>query len=255
MFDLADGATMSAKKDGLVNIGGFVATRDRALYERLREKLILFEGFTTYGGLARRDLSAMAVGLEEATDLRYLEHRIGQVERLAYALKAGGVPIVEPPGGHGVYLDARRFLDHLSADDLPGQALAVELYREGGVRTVEVGSIMFSDGAATPQDRSGLELVRLAIPRRVYSTSQLEYVAHVVQGVYRRRHGVQGLRMVEKPPRLPHFTARFAPVPTAPRSSPTPANTRPRPVSKGPATPRRGARPPAARAASEPTTK
>ena len=215
-FDLADGATMSAKKDGLVNIGGFVATRDPSVAERLNEAQILFEGFTTYGGLARRDLEAMSVGLVEATDLEYLEHRIAQIRYLADQLAARGVPLLRPIGGHAVYLDVRRFLPHLSKEDLPGQALVVEIYREGAIRTVEVGSLMFGES-----DRGGksLELVRLAVPRRVYSASHLSYVAEAVGRVYARRREIRGIRYVHRPERLPHFTARFAPALTlAPRT-------------------------------------
>ncbi len=208
-FDLCDGATMSAKKDGLVNIGGFVATRDRSLAARMKELLILYEGFPTYGGLARRDLEAMSVGLEEAMDLDYLTHRVEQVRYVAGLLDARAVPYLHPVGGHGIYLDVRRFLPHLSDEDLPGQALAVELYREGGLRTVEVGSIMF--GPDRGSKRPPLELVRLAIPRRVYSASHLAFVADVVARVYERRADVRGLTMVYRPERLPHFTARFAP--------------------------------------------
>ncbi len=208
-FDLADGATMSAKKDGLVNMGGFVATRDPALATRLKEDLILYEGFPTYGGLARRDLEAMAIGLLEATDERYLAHRTGQVRFLAELLGASGVPIMEPPGGHGVYLDVRRFLPHLGKEQHPGQSLVVEIYREGAVRTVEVGSVMFGDGA--PSDHAPLELVRLALPRRVYTESHLRYVAETVRRVWDRRRSVRGVKMVEAPERLRHFTARFAP--------------------------------------------
>jgi tyrosine phenol-lyase len=208
---------MSAKKDGLVNIGGFVATRDSQLAERLNEAQILFEGFTSYGGLARRDLEAMAVGLLEATDLEYLEHRIGQVRYLADRLTAHGVPILRPVGGHGVYLDVRRFLPHLSEEDLPGQALVVELYREGGIRTVEVGSLMFGPAE---DGKASLELVRLAIPRRVYSAAQLAYVADVAGHVYARRRAIGGLRYTYRPERLPHFTAKFAPKATPmPRAS------------------------------------
>jgi len=207
-FDLADGATMSAKKDGLVNIGGFVATRDPDVATRLNEAQILFEGFTTYGGLARRDLEAMAVGLQEATELDYLEHRIAQVRYLAARLAAHGVPLLRPIGGHAVYLDVRRFLPHLSLDDLPGQALVVEIYREGAIRSVEVGSLMF--GTSEGEQRS-LELVRLAVPRRVYSAAQLAYVADAVGRVYARRRAVGGMRYIHRPERLPHFTARFAP--------------------------------------------
>ena len=207
-FDLADGATMSAKKDGLVNIGGFVAVRDAALAEQLRAAVILFEGFPTYGGLARRDLEAMTVGLEEAMDLDYLEHRIGQVRYLGALLDQRGVPFLHPVGGHAVYLDVDRFLPHLTEDDLPGQALAVEIYREGGVRSVEVGSIMFPAGT---QQQRPLELVRLAIPRRVYSASHLAYVADVVARVHDRHASVRGLTMTYRPERLPHFTARYSP--------------------------------------------
>ncbi|HEY6238361.1 MAG TPA: tryptophanase [Thermoplasmata archaeon] len=209
IFDLADGATMSAKKDGLVNIGGFVATRDENLAGRFKDQLIVFEGFPTYGGLARRDLEAMSIGLEEATELDYLAHRVGQVRYLADRLDAAGVPFLKPPGGHGVYLDVRRFFPHLVKDDLPGQALAVEIYREGGVRTVEIGSIMFGDGETPPEP--GLELVRLAIPRRVYSASHLGYVADTVIAVWERRASVRGLTMTYVPEHLRHFTARFAP--------------------------------------------
>ncbi|MCI4342414.1 MAG: tryptophanase [Thermoplasmata archaeon] len=218
MFGLAEGATMSAKKDGLVNTGGFVATRDPKVAERLKEALILYEGFPTYGGLARRDLEAIAIGLEEATELAYLEHRIGQVRYLAELLSRPGVPILLPPGGHGVYLDARRFLPHLQPSELPGQALVVELYREGGIRTVEVGEIMFAGTVGTPKGVEPLELVRLAIPRRVYTSRQLEFVADTVIQVFHRAASVRGVRMVARPERLPHFTARFAPLPpvTAP---------------------------------------
>jgi tyrosine phenol-lyase len=208
-FELAAGATMSAKKDGLVNIGGFVATRDERLAEKLKEALILYEGFPTYGGLARRDLEAISVGLTEATQLDYLAHRVAQVRFLAGLLEQAGVPFFHPVGGHGVYLDVRRFLPHLGDADLPGQALVVELYREGGVRAVEVGALMF--GTAPAHDSRSLELVRLAIPRRVYSASHLAYVADVVGRVYARRTEIRGLRITYRPERLPHFTSRFAP--------------------------------------------
>jgi len=215
-FSLADGATMSAKKDGLVNIGGFVATRDPSVAERLNEAQILFEGFTTYGGLARRDLEAMAVGLQEATDLEYLQHRIAQVRYLAKLLTKRGVPLFKPIGGHAVYLDVRRFLSHLSLEELPGQALVVEIYREGAIRSVEVGSLMFGNQEGTGRS---LELVRLAIPRRVYSAAQLAYVADCVGRVYARRREIQGMQYTHRPERLPHFTARFAPA-MAPATAP-----------------------------------
>jgi tyrosine phenol-lyase len=213
-FDLADGVNMSAKKDGLVNMGGFLATRDPALAARLRERLILYEGFPTYGGLARRDLEAMAVGLREATDLEYLRHRVGQVRYLAGLLEPMGVPFVRPVGGHGVYLDAKGFLPHLEDADLPGQALCVELYREGGVRSVEIGPVMFGEEDAPGAPRLP-PLVRLAIPRRVYTASHLAYVAETVRRVWSRRDEVAGLRMVDAPAHLRHFLARFAPAPPA----------------------------------------
>jgi tyrosine phenol-lyase len=210
IFALADGATMSAKKDGLVNIGGFVATRDAALSDRLKEELIAFEGFPTYGGLARRDLEAMSVGLQEATELPYLEHRIGQVRYLGALLERAGVPVFRPIGGHGIYLDALRFLPHLAAEDLPGQALVVEIYREGAVRTVEIGSVMFGDGPDAAE-HPPLELVRLAIPRRVYTDAHLRHVAETVIRVWNRRAAVPGMTMTYAPERLRHFTARFGP--------------------------------------------
>ena len=220
MFELAEGATMSAKKDGLVNIGGFVATRDGALAARLKEQLIVFEGFPTYGGLARRDLEAASIGLREACELDYLEHRIGQVRYLAALLDAAGVPFVRPPGGHGIYLDVGRFLPDIPAAEFPGQALVVELYREGAVRTVEVGAVMFGDQVV--DGHPPLELVRLAIPRRVYSSAHLAYVADVVIRVWARRASVRGVRMVEAPERLRHFLARFEPIAAAPRAAVTP---------------------------------
>jgi tryptophanase len=209
IFALADGATMSAKKDGLVNIGGFVATRDEKLFERMRELLIVYEGFPTYGGLARRDLEAMAVGLEEAMDLDYLDHRVGQVRYLGDLLDAEGIPFVHPPGGHGIYLDAGAFLPHVPRENLPGQTLSIEIYREGGVRTVEIGGVMFGEG----KDMSTrLELVRLAIPRRVYTASHLAYVAETVKRVWERRNSLRGTRMSSASESLRHFTAHFEPL-------------------------------------------
>jgi tryptophanase len=220
-FALVDGCTMSAKKDGLVNMGGFLATRDAALFERIKQRLIRTEGFPTYGGLSGRDLEAMAVGLREAVEGRYLEYRVGQVRYLAGRLVDAGVPIVEPPGGHAVYLDAARFLPHLPRRQFPGQALAVALYVEGGIRCVELGGVAFGkaveqlDGQ-TARDPAGevwprLELVRLAIPRRVYTRAHLDHVADTVIDVYRHRDDVQGLRMTYAPAVLRHFTARFEP--------------------------------------------
>jgi len=213
-FDLADGCTMSGKKDALVNIGGFLATNDEALAGRLKGALILMEGFVTYGGLAGRDLEAMARGLEEVLDERYLAHRVGQVGRLGERLLAAGVPILEPVGGHAVYLDARRFLPHIPQPCYPAQALTCALYLEGGIRAVEIGGLMFgtvdeATGAATWPE---LELVRLAIPRRVYTDAHLDYVADVCATLHRGREALRGLRVVRRSPVLPHFTARLEPL-------------------------------------------
>ena len=209
MFDLSNGATMSAKKDGLVNIGGFVATRDPELADRLKERLVVFEGFPTYGGLARRDLEAMAIGLSEATELDYLAHRVGQVRYLARLLRKSSVPIIEPPGGHGIYLDVRRFLPHLTPETCRGRPSRSRLPGRG-VRTVEIGGVMF-EGTPVPEGASALDSVRLALPRRVYTAGHLEHVAETVAAVHGRRDQIEGLRLVHRPKYLPHFTARFAP--------------------------------------------
>ncbi len=211
MFSCADGCTMSGKKDGLVNMGGFLAMNDERLYQQASQLLILWEGFITYGGLAGRDLEAMARGLREALDESYLEHRIGQVRYLAERLLERGIPIVEPPGGHAVYLDARRFLQHIPQAQFPGQALVAHLYLEGGIRAVEIGSVMF----ALKDERTGewkypeMELVRLAIPRRVYTQTHLDYVADVIIELHDKREQVRGMRYTYEPPFLRHFTARF----------------------------------------------
>ena len=214
MFSLADGCTFSAKKDALANIGGFLAMRDAELANRCRNLLILTEGFPTYGGLAGRDLEAVATGLEEVLDEDYLRYRIRSTAYLADKVDAGGVPIVKPPGGHAVYLDARALLPHLPPSEYPAQALAVELYRDGGVRGVEIGSVMFGrprpDGA---EDPAAMELVRLAVPRRTYTQSHIDYVAEVILSVASRASEIKGYRIVESAPWLRHFTARFEPMP------------------------------------------
>ncbi len=205
MFDLCDGATISAKKDGLVNIGGVLLLRDDALCRRADELLILTEGFVTYGGLAGRDLEAMAQGFEEVLEEDYLHYRIRSIEYLGEKLLAAGIGIVEPPGGHAVYIDAARFCPHIPPERFPGQALACALYREAGIRSVEIGSVMFGGGGKRPP----MELVRLAIPRRVYTQSHIDYVIEAAIEVHRKRETLRGLEIVSAPSTLRHFTARF----------------------------------------------
>jgi len=205
MFSYADGCTMSAKKDGLANIGGFLCTNDDILAQQEKDLLILTEGFPTYGGLAGRDLEAIAVGLNEALDEVYLRYRIASTAFLGNHISKEGVPIVEPPGGHAIYLDARAFLPHIPVSQFPGVALAVELYLEGGIRSVEIGSLMFGEHAT-------MDLVRLAIPRRVYTQSHIEYVVEVILEVWRRRAEIRGYEVVQQAPFLRHFTARMRPM-------------------------------------------
>ncbi len=206
MFDLADGATISAKKDGLVNIGGVLLLRDESLFRRASDLLILTEGYVTYGGLAGRDLEAMAQGFEEVLDEDYLAYRIRSIEYLGERLVKSGVPIVEPPGGHAIYLDARAFCPHIPQERFPGQAVLCGLYRQAGIRSVEIGSVMFGGPNRPPPP---MELVRLAIPRRVYTQSHIDYVAEAVEELHARRDSLRGLRIVEAPTALRHFTARF----------------------------------------------
>jgi len=210
---LADGMTMSAKKDGMANIGGWLAMNDDRLAEQCRNLLILTEGFPTYGGLAGRDLEAIAQGLREVVDEDYLRYRITSTAYLGDALAEAGVPTVRPIGGHAVYLDARALLPHVQPLHYPGQALAVALYLEGGIRGCEIGTVMFGrhpDGTETP---AAMDLVRLAIPRRTYTQSHVDYVIEVVRWVAERARDLPGYRIVDEPPVLRHFTARFAPLP------------------------------------------
>ncbi len=214
MFALGDGCTMSAKKDGLVNIGGFLALNDTDWSDRVKHRLILVEGFPTYGGLAGRDLEAMAQGLVEVLDENYLAFRIGQVRELAEAVSDAGVPIIQPPGGHAVYLDARAIAPHIAPHEFPGQAIVVALYRDFGIRGVEIGSFMFGgEGPDGKPVAPPLELVRLAIPRRVYTKAQLAYVARSVIEVHRNRDALRGLRITQGAPFLRHFTATLEELP------------------------------------------
>ncbi len=210
MFSYADGCTMSAKKDAFANIGGFLALRDEKLASRCRNLLILTEGFPTYGGLAGRDLEAIAVGLEEVLEEPYLHYRIRSIEYLNEKLHAAGVPVIRPAGGHAVYIDASRFLAHIPVEQYPAQALACAIFLEGGIRGVEIGSLMFGkydeQGKLIPA-RS--ELVRLAIPRRVYTQSHIDYVAEVMLELFTKRHEIRGLEIIEEAPVLRHFTAKL----------------------------------------------
>ncbi|HUB18068.1 MAG TPA: tryptophanase [Acidobacteriaceae bacterium] len=205
MFRYGDGCTMSAKKDGMANIGGFLCTNDDKLAQQEKDLLILTEGYPTYGGLAGRDLEAIAVGLQEALAEDYLRYRIASTAYLGNHIAAAGVPIVQPPGGHAIYLDARAFLPHIPLQQFPGVALAAELYLEGGVRSVEIGTLMFAAAAQ-------MDLVRLAIPRRVYTQSHIDYLVEVILEVWNNRDKIRGLRLTHEAPFLRHFTAHLEPV-------------------------------------------
>ena len=212
IFSYADGCTMSAKKDAFANIGGFLCTNDSELAHRERNILILTEGFPTYGGLAGRDLEAIAVGLREVLDELYLDYRLLSTRYVVEHLRQQGVPVIVPAGGHAVYLDARRFLPHIEPLRYPGQSLAVELYLEAGIRAVEIGTVMFGSNPHTGEETPARQdLVRLAIPRRVYTQSHMDYVLEGIQLVWERRQDIGGMRIVQAPQFLRHFTARFEP--------------------------------------------
>jgi tyrosine phenol-lyase len=205
MFSLADGCTFSAKKDAFANIGGFLCTNDNSLAKQEMNLLILTEGFPTYGGLAGRDLDAIAVGIEEVLQPEYLEYRIASTGYLGRHIATGGVPIVEPPGGHAIYIYAGKMLPQIPRHQFPGQALAIALYRHAGVRSVEIGSVMFGEAARH-------ELLRLAIPRRVYTQSHIDYLIEAILEVNERKNDLRGVEIVEEPPFLRHFSATFRPL-------------------------------------------
>jgi len=205
MFALGEGCTMSAKKDGLANIGGFLCTNDDVLAHQEKSLLILTEGFPTYGGLAGRDLEAIAVGIQEALEEDYLKYRIASTAYLGDHISKHGVPIVQPPGGHAIYIDARAFVPHIPVEQFPAVAVANELYLEGGIRSIEIGTLMFDKEAK-------MDLVRLAIPRRTYTQSHMDYVIEVILEVWKKRDRIRGLKLTHEQPFLRHFTARFEPV-------------------------------------------
>jgi tryptophanase len=214
MFALADGMTMSAKKDAIVNIGGLLCLNDERLFQNIQNELILREGFPTYGGLAGRDLDAMAVGLYEGLDESYLAYRLAQTAYLAARLNEAGIPTLQPTGGHGVYINAGQIFPHIPNYEFPAQALAVELYREGGIRGVEIGSVMFAclDPETQIWHYPKLELLRLAIPRRTYTQSHLDYVADSLARINSRADSIRGYTFTYAPQLLRHFTARFEPI-------------------------------------------
>lgn len=214
VFSLADGATMSAKKDAIVNIGGFLAVNDSALFEKICNELILREGFITYGGLAGRDLDAIAVGLKEGLSEEYLAYRLGQTAYFLNEMKKQGIPVIEPAGGHAVYIDAGKMLPHIPQAEFPGQSLVVEMYRSGGIRSVELGSVAF----AYPDPDTGemhfpeMELVRLALPRRTYTQSHLDYVVNILKNITAKKKSLSGYRILKAPKLMRHFSATFEPI-------------------------------------------
>ncbi|MFO7573282.1 MAG: tryptophanase [Gaiellaceae bacterium] len=212
MASLADGMTISAKKDPLANIGGWLALNDDALAEQCRNLLVLTEGFPTYGGLAGRDLEAIAQGLREAVDHEYLRYRVRSTAYLGEGIDRAGIPVVHPFGGHAVYLDARSFLPHVTPLEYPGQSLAVALYEVGGIRGCEIGTVMFGRHPDGHEEPAAMDLVRLAIPRRTYTQSHVDYAIEVCAAVAARAEELRGYRIVEEPPELRHFTARFEPL-------------------------------------------
>jgi tryptophanase len=214
IFSLADGATMSAKKDGIVNIGGFLAVNDDTLFEKVRNELIMREGFPTYGGLAGRDLDAMAVGFREALQVPYLEYRLGQTTYLGNRLLDKGIQIIEPPGAHAIYIDAKEMLPQIPQPELPGQALSIAMYREGGIRAVELGTVAFGykDPETGEEIFPKLDLVRMAIPRRVYTQSHMDYVVETLGKIAENAGAIKGFKIIYQPKLLRHFTARFEPL-------------------------------------------
>jgi tyrosine phenol-lyase len=212
MFSYADGCTMSCKKDAIVNIGGFLAMNSKSLYQKCSSFGILFEGFPTYGGMAGRDMEAIARGLYEGIDERYLEDRIGQVEYLGNKLKENNIPIIEPVGGHAVYVDVKRFLPHIKQEEFPAHVLCCELYVESGVRAVEIGTLLAGRDETGENRIPKLEMLRLTIPRRVYTYRHMDVVVEGLKNLYKKRKEIKGLKMIYEPPILRHFTARFKPV-------------------------------------------
>ncbi|MCI0523388.1 MAG: tryptophanase, partial [Bacteroidales bacterium] len=211
MFSYADGMTMSSKKDAIVNIGGFIGFRDKELFRKASTFNIMFEGFVTYGGMAGRDMNALARGLYEGTEFEYLESRISQVARLGEKMGSAGIPMQVPFGGHAIFIDAGRFLPHIPAEEFPAQRLAVEIYLEGGIRSAEIGTIMADRDPVTRENRyPGLELVRLAVPRRVYTDNHIDYVAAAVSNVFERRNEIRrGLAIRWEAPIMRHFTVEL----------------------------------------------